>query len=131
MEQTIIGSDHFIDWIKREYLLRRSGDGREEPALIHLQKSFSFDDIINHVAQAYRIDKDSILKRKSGHREARQIAMYFACTYCRHRQPLSALSARFSVSVSALTQARDRVMKNSSKNLRKILKKIEDAISKT
>ena len=123
VEQTLIGSDRFIDRIKREYLLKRSGDKREQRALIHFQKSFSFTDIINHIAQIYRVDQESIIKRKSGHREARRVGMYFACVYCRHSNPLSELAARFSVSVSALTQARDKVKDSSSKNLQKIVKK--------
>ena len=132
VEQTIIGSDRFIDRIKREYLLKGSGDKREQRGLIHFQESFFFTDIINHIAQFYRGGgPEFIIKRKSGHREARRVAMYFTCVYCRHSNPLSELAARFSVSVSTLTQARDKVKDSSSKSLRKIMKKIAEVIAKT
>ena len=36
VEQSIIGGDRFVDKVKREYLLMRSGDTKEEPALLHL-----------------------------------------------------------------------------------------------
>ena len=131
VEQSIIGSDGFIDWIKREYLLRRSGDKGEERALVHLQQSFSINEIINHIGLIYDVDPESIVKRKSAHREARKVAMYCVCIYCRYNHRLSDLAGSFSVSVSALTQARDKVMKESSPSLRKTLKKIESAIRKT
>ena len=56
--------------------------------------------------------------------------MYFACAFCRHSNPLSEIAARFSVSVSALTQARDKIKRSPSENIHKIVKKIENAITK-
>ena len=80
VEQSIIGSDRFVDWVKREYLLKRSVDKKEEPALAHLQQSFFFEDVLQHVTKYYGVDQDSVLTRKSGNRDARRMAMYCACT---------------------------------------------------
>jgi putative transposase len=131
VEQSIIGGDRFVDWVKREYLLIRSGDKKEEPALFHLQQSFSFDDVITHVARYFGIDQESVLKRKCGHREARRLAMYCACIYCRHIHSLSDMAAHFSVSGSALTQAADSVVNDSSPHLGKALKDLKNIITKT
>ncbi len=43
IEQSILGGDRFIDRIKREYLLLRSGNKGDEPALVRLQESFDFE----------------------------------------------------------------------------------------
>ena len=131
VKQTIIGSDRFVDWVKREHLLRRPSNKGEEPALVHLQQSFSIDDIINHVALVYDVDRESIRKRKSPHRVARRLAMYCACVYCRYNHGFSDLARQFSVSVSALTQARDQVLKNSPPKVRAALREIEGMIAKT
>ena len=32
-EQSIIGSESFVDWARREFLLIRDADNREQPAL--------------------------------------------------------------------------------------------------
>jgi hypothetical protein len=62
VEPSIIGSDRFVDWIKREYLLRRSSDRGEEPALVHLPKSFSIDHVRNNSLPSLH----KILKRAEG-----------------------------------------------------------------
>ncbi len=131
VEQSVLGSVGFVDWVKREYLLGRQGNKEEEASLGHLQKSFSFEEIIDHVASIYEVGQDLIINRKSCHREARRFGMYSVCYYCRHTDSLSDLAKRFSVSVSALTQARDRVMNDSSRQLRQNLEKIESMICKS
>ena len=130
IEQSIIGSDRFFDKIKREYLLFRSSDENQEPGLVHLQQSFLVDEIINHVANVFKIKFESILQRRSKDKDARRLAMYCASNYCRHRNTLSDLATRFGVSVSALAQARDRVANNLSPSLQKKLTKIVNAIAK-
>jgi chromosomal replication initiation ATPase DnaA len=105
VEQAIIGSDGFIDRIKREYLLNRTGDKNEDHSLIHLQQSFSIDEIIIHVSSILGVKPETLLERKSRYCEARRLAMYCVCTYCRHIHSFRDLAQRFSVSGSALTQA--------------------------
>ena len=131
VEQSIIGSDRFVDWVKREYLLTRLGEKKDEPALIHLQQSFSFEDVIDHVSKYFEVDQAAVLTRKSGHRNARRLAMYCVCAYCRNNHNLSEMATRFSVSASALTQARDSVAKEASPDLLVSLKDLEKIITKT
>ncbi len=131
VEQSIIGSDRFVDWVKREYLLMRDANKREDAALIHLQQSFDFDEIIQHVVEYFDIIEELILERKSGNRDARRIAMYLVCIYCRRHYSLSEMGARFSVTASALTQARGSIANNSSPGLKQMLLDLKDKISKT
>jgi hypothetical protein len=131
VEQTIIGSDRFVDRIKRDYLLNRNADKNEEHCLVHLQQSFSFDEVINHVASILDVAPEVILERKSGQRVARRLGMYCVCRYCRHDHSFSELAERFSVSASALTQARDKVRSDTSRSHRKLLKSIGNALQKT
>ena len=77
------------------------------------------------------IDRDSVLTRKSGHREARRLAMYCVSTYSRQNHSLSEMAKLFSVSASALTQAKDSVANNSSQHFRKVLNDLRKAITKT
>jgi chromosomal replication initiation ATPase DnaA len=119
------------NWIKREYLLMRSGDKKEEPALLGLQQSFAVDDVIDHVAKHFGVDQGSIQTRKSAHREARRLAMYCVYCYCRHNSTLYDLGRYFSVSGSALTQASEKVAKSSSTKLKKTVKELKTVITKT
>ena len=82
IEQSIIGSDSFIDRIKREYLLNRSGDKNKEHSLIHLQQSFSFDEVIDRVSATLDVAPEKILNRSHGYREACRIGMHCVCEYC-------------------------------------------------
>jgi hypothetical protein len=108
-EQSIVGSDRFVDRIKRAYLLSRKGNRREEPSLVHLQESFTLAEITEAVAGLHDIQSAELLRRRSPHREARRLLMYCAATYCRHDSSLSDVAEHLGVSLSGLTRARDRV----------------------
>ena len=105
------------------------GEKKEEPAFFHLQKSFPVDDVIEHVAAYFGINQNSVLTRKSGHREARRLAMYCVCSYCLHNHTLSELARFFSLSAIALTQA--NVINSSSPSVKKSLQDLKKMITKT
>ncbi|MFW5894209.1 MAG: hypothetical protein ACOCUY_03650, partial [Verrucomicrobiota bacterium] len=105
----ILGSDSFIDHIKRTYLLKRDADAREEPELVHLQSSLTVGDVVSATAEVCGVSDESILRRGQGCRLSRSIGMYCVCLYCRHQRSLSELAREFGVSVSGLTCGRDRV----------------------
>ncbi len=131
VEQSILGSESFVDRIKREYLLRRSSNSGEEPALVHFQQSYSLDEVIDHVAEFYAVERESILRRKSANRDARRLAMYCAYIYCRHDSSLTDLARWFSVTVGGLTHARDKVSKDSDRKLKKAVSEIKRMIAKS
>ena len=129
-EQSIIGSDSFIDKIKRKYLLFRKKDCREQPSLVHFQSSFSIEEVMQVVSRYYGVDSDSLLSRRSPSRDARRLLMYCACIYCCSMKSLSEIATSFGVSVSGLTRARDRVKVSiaEDKQQRKQLKVIENQL---
>lgn len=126
-EQTIVGSDGFIDRIKREYLLARQADRREEPSLTHLQQSLVLGDAVAAVCEVYGVERECVLQRAGAHRQARRVLMYCASRYCRYQSSLTELGRALGVSVSGLTRARDRVAAELPKNrrLRATLQNIE------
>jgi REP element-mobilizing transposase RayT len=129
-EQSLVGSDSFVDRIKRAYLLGREGNRREEPSLVHLQESFSLEEITEAVAGLYEIESAELVRRRCAHREARRLLMYLASKYCRHESSLSELAERLGVSVSGLTRARDRVAAAlpGDRELRRLLQTVQERI---
>jgi len=106
--QTILGSEPFVDRIKRQFLLVRSADRREQPALVRLQRSFSVEELAGIVASVCGVAPQDVCRRRSPHRLGRRLLMYVACRHGRRDRSLSGLAAALGVSVSGLTMARDR-----------------------
>jgi len=107
-KQAILGSDAFVDDLKREHLLQRQADRREELTLAHLQRSFSLAEVCNAVRAVYEVGEGSEPCR-SARGEARRALMWSAAVYCRGTRSLSWLAEQFGVSVSGLTKARRRM----------------------
>ena len=105
---SILGSDSFIDRIKRT-LLKRDEDAREEPELVHLQSSLAVTHVVSVTAKACGVSDESILRRRQGCRLPRRIGMYCVRRYCRHQRSLTELARELGVSVRGLTRGRDRV----------------------
>ncbi len=106
---SILGSDSFIDRIKRTYLLKRDADAREEPELVHLQSSLTVAEVVSVAGKVCGVSSEAILQRRRGCRLPRRIGMFCVCRYCRHQRSLTELAGEFGVSVSGLTRGRDRV----------------------
>ena len=129
-EQSLMGSDSFIDRIKRQFLLSRDVRPRnknEQPGLVHLQSSFSFDEIVATVASVCQVKSADIIKRRSVERESRRILLYSLSKYCRSHMSLTDIAENCSISLSGLTRARDRIKRVSKtdKALLRILDSIE------
>ena len=134
-EQSILGSDSFVDQIRRRYLLNRkpAGDGAES-ALAHLVHSLDPDEVLAVVAELYGVTPLDLLKRRSPFREARRVGMYFTAVYCRHTHSLINLAGLFSVSLGGLCTTRARVEhelgRRGNRELRLRVAQILDAIRK-
>lgn len=123
-ERSILGSDSFVDMIRRRYLLKREvRDSNEEVALRHLRHSFSVDDVLAAVRAVCEVEKSDLLRRRSTCREARRLAMYAVALYCRHSAPLAELARRFGVTTGGLCSARDRVKRTLENRKSSCLKK--------
>ena len=128
--QSILGSERFLEQVKRRYPLHREVDEREQPTLAYLQRSFSASDIVAIVAEEFEVTEQQILSRQSSETVARRIAMYCVCHYCRSAESLTNLATFFSVSVSGLTRCRDRALRHiqANRNMRQLMRIIKDKI---
>jgi len=107
--QAILGSEPFVDRIRRRYLLARKADRREETSLKRLTKhGLPLSEVAEAVAAAFESTPRELLVREGGHRAGRLALMYCAYRYCRSGRSLSDLARDFGVSVSALSLARAR-----------------------
>jgi len=106
--QMMLGTEGFIDRIRRAYVLTRSADRREQPAFDRARQSVSVDTLAGWVAAVYKCRPEKLFTLGDSDRQARCLLMYGACRYCRGAESLSSLAPRFGVSLSGLTMARDR-----------------------
>jgi REP element-mobilizing transposase RayT len=107
--QTVLGTEAFIDRIRRTYVLTRTADKREQPAFERARQSIPFDAVARCVGQLCRVKPDSLLTLRDSDRRARQLLIYGVCRYSRATETLTALAKRFGLSLSGLTMARDRI----------------------
>jgi hypothetical protein len=96
----VIGGEPFLDRVRRAYLLRRAGDRREEPELRRLQASLEPATVLDAVAAVLDVPRADLVRRKSPARQARRMAMYCVCHFCRRGRPLTELARLFGVSVT-------------------------------
>jgi len=132
IRQQIIGSETFAERITRTRILKRTvKDRREESALCAFQHSMNPDNIVNAVAKYFKVSRERILERRSKEKIPRQIAMYLCAAYCSSRVSLSNLGKLFSVSLSGIAIARDRVKKRIAAGMDKELIKAVNDIKKS
>lgn len=107
--QTILGTEAFVDRMRRAYILTRTADRREQPAFARARQSLAFDAVAQCVGQVCKVEPDRLLTRRGGQRPARQLLIHAACRYCRGTESLTALARRLDLSLSGLTMARTRM----------------------
>lgn len=107
--QTILGTEAFLDQIRRTYVLTRDADKREQPAFARARQSVPFDAVARCVSRQCGIQAESLLTLRGSDRRARQLLIYGVCRYSRATENLTDLARRFGISLSGLTMARDRV----------------------
>jgi putative transposase len=107
--QAILGTEAFVDRIRRTYVLTRNADRREQPAFERARRSISFDAVARCVGRQCRVKPESLLTLRDSDRQARQLLIYGVCRYSRAGESLTSLAQRFGISLSGLTMARDRV----------------------
>jgi len=109
--RSVLGSDSFVDWVKREFLLRRraTGDLREQPELRGAHVAAGPEQWLAAVAAEYRIPIQVLRSRRCRRREARDLAMYLVARYCRAGTSRSALARAMEMSLSGFVHACERV----------------------
>jgi len=107
--RSILGSDSFVEWLKREFLLRRGAAPREDAELSALQAGLRLADVLQAVANHYGIAARRLKDRRCRAREARQMLLYLASCHCRKDRTLSDVSDELHITLPGLTATRDRV----------------------
>jgi len=128
--QTILGTESFVDHIRRTYVLTRDADRRELPAFERARRSIPFDAVAGCVGRHCGVRPESLLTLRGSDRRARQLLIYAVCRYSRAAESLTAMAKRFGISLSGLTMARERVEQTlrRDKKLRKAWSQIEHTL---
>ncbi len=106
--QTILGSEPFVDRIRRAYVRTRDGDKREQPAFERARRSVPFEAVARSVGRACGVAAEDLVRLQSSERQTRWLLIYAACQYSRGAESLTALARRFGISLSGLAMSRDR-----------------------
>ena len=110
--RSILGSDSFLDWVKREYLLSKPlRDRREQRELAGLHGSVPLSAVVSAVAESYGLGATSLYRRGCRKREARQLAMAVASRHCRGAISKANIARRFGITTSGLELAVIRMEK--------------------
>jgi putative transposase len=110
--QTILGSDGFVDWVRRHLLAERGDDPREVPALRCLRRKepIGMQEIARRVASNFEIKEADLYQPYAVCREARSIFLALCCRFLSHSMSLVEIAqALGNVSAAALSQNRKRL----------------------
>lgn len=110
--RSVLGSDSFVDWVKREFLLGRATvDLREQPGLRGAQTVVGLGEWLVAVAAEYAMPVHVLRSRRCRRREARDLAMYLVARYCRAGTSRSALARELEMSLSGFVHACERMQR--------------------
>jgi putative transposase len=134
--QTIIGSDGFVDRIRRTVatVSERAEVRRECGQQAKLQSWCSLRDVLRATSTACRAEPRSLVARWSRNNEPRQLLLYLATERCRGRYTATDLARRLGrISVSGLAKAHRRIEARlrTDAGLRATLARIEAAMGET
>ena len=108
--RSILGSDTFGDWVKREFLLKtKVRNRREQPELGRLHGGMDVRRIVAAVATGCGVHAPSLLRKGCRKRQARHLAILLCCRHGRGTLSMSRMAAMFNLSLSGLTSVRDRM----------------------
>ena len=103
--RSVLGSDSFVDWIRREFLLRRHGDLRELPGLRLQQAGFGLDAVLAAVSGVTGVPAHVLRSRRCRSQAARDLLMALARRYCRGSISQGRLAAELGMSYSGFVHA--------------------------
>ena len=128
--QLILGSDSFVDKIRRKYLLKIHTGLQDQPQLRYFQGSFEISEIVSAVGEIYRVEESVLLKARSRAGRARKFLAYCLCRFCRSRYSLTYLASVMGVGTSALSRFKSEVQNEiKSGELQDKISQIEKTLS--
>lgn len=103
--RSILGSDTFVEWVRREFLLSRvKGDG-EQAELRQLQSGFALDAVLRVAAAATGISVAMLRSRRCRDQHARDVLAALLRKYCRGTASPTALAQELGLSYSGFMHA--------------------------
>ncbi|OGV62967.1 MAG: hypothetical protein A3K19_18260 [Lentisphaerae bacterium RIFOXYB12_FULL_65_16] len=106
--RSILGSDTFVEWIRREFLLQRVNGEDEQNELRRLQSGFEFDVVLRAAAAATGVRATVLRSRRCADRQARDLLVALVRRYCRGTMLPGALARALGLSYSGFVHASDR-----------------------
>jgi len=115
--QTMLGSERFIEWAKKNLLADREDEEQEVTGLRSLLPEVRVRDIAEAVAREYGIAAVELLSRRSKWGEARQMLIELSCRMAMRTRNMKDIALELGdVTISALTHSRRRFMGIVKKN---------------
>ena len=107
--QFILGSDSFIDRIRRKYLLKNQTEIQDQPQLCYLRAGFEISEIVTAVSEIYGVKEAILLKPRSRAGGARRFLAFCLNRYCRSRYSLNYLASIMGMGTSALSRFKSEI----------------------
>jgi REP element-mobilizing transposase RayT len=106
--RSILGSDTFVEWIRREFLLCRVKGEDEQRELRRLQSGFSFEEVLAAAAMASGVRAAVLQTRRCRDGAARDLLAALARRYCRGTVRAAALARATGLTYSGFVHASER-----------------------
>ena len=103
--RSVLGSDSFLEWVKREFHLRRAGALGEVAEARQARGSFSLGEVVDAVSAATGAKAHLLRSRRCRNRAARDLLMASAQRYCRGTMSQSAMAEELGMSLGGFLQA--------------------------
>ena len=130
--RSILGSDTFGDWVKREFLLKSPlKDRREQRELASHHGCFTLPAVVAAVACVYGMHAPALYRRGCRNRVARQLAMLAASRHSRGTTSMTDVAHKFGITHGGLVLAVIRTEEKlaASPQLRKYYQSIQEMLS--
>ncbi len=109
-EQTVLGSEDFVDWIYERFLSKKKVDRRELTGIKDLEKGLgTVEEIARAVSREFGVEEEE-LYRPRGVPQARSIMMELCRVHLSRRMSFAEIGRRLGgISVSAISQNKKRL----------------------
>ena len=106
--RSVLGSDSFLEWVRREFYVRRKGDLTDIPEARQGRSSFSLEQVVAAAATATGMPAHTLRSRRCRNRAARDLLMAAARQYCRGSMAQSAMARALGLSLGGFIHASER-----------------------
>jgi REP element-mobilizing transposase RayT len=106
--RSVLGSESFLEWVKREFHLRRSGHLEEIPEVRRGRGSFPLDAVVGATATVTGVAAHILRTRRCRNRSARDLLMAAVRRYCRGLFSQSAMARALGLTLGGFLAASDR-----------------------